>query len=76
MSRRPSSRHQETIARVEELIRRYGYKAYGGSDSHLVSFVGICGTEFEAQIRTIDDLVRELKGGRYRPVDFRPRRPA
>ncbi|TMA99720.1 MAG: hypothetical protein E6J57_08970 [Deltaproteobacteria bacterium] len=60
--------------RVEELIRRYGYKAYGGSDSHLVSFVGICATEFEAPIRTIDDLVRELKGGRYRPVDFRPRR--
>src|SRR5437870_1491513 len=60
--------------RVEELIRRYGYRAYGGSDSHLVSFVGICATEFEAPIRTIDDLVRELKGGRYRPVDFRPRR--
>src|SRR5439155_11771707 len=48
-------------ARVEDLIRRYGYKAYGGSDSHLVSFVGICATEFEAQIRTIDELVRELK---------------
>ncbi len=61
---------------VEELIRRYGYKAYGGSDSHLVSFVGICATEFEGEIRTIDDLVRELKGGRYRPVDFRPRRLA
>src|SRR5206468_1276644 len=53
--------------RVEELIRRYGYQAYGGSDSHLVSFVGICATEFEAEIRSIEDLVRELKGGRYRP---------
>ena len=63
-------------ARVQELIRRYGYRAYGGSDSHLVSFVGICATEFEAQIRTIDELVRELKGGRYRPVDFRSRRAA
>src|SRR5881396_2884559 len=60
--------------RVEELIRRYGYQAYGGSDSHLVSFVGICATEFEGEIRTVEDLVRELKGGRYRPVDFRPRR--
>ena len=55
---------------------RYGYQAYGGSDSHLVSFVGICATEFEAEIRSIEDLVRELKGGRYRPVDFRPRRSA
>ena len=60
--------------RVEELVRRYGYRAYGGSDSHLVSFVGICATEFEGEIRTVEDLVRELKGGRYRPVDFRPRR--
>ncbi len=60
-------------ARVQELIARYGYRAYGGSDSHLVSFVGICATEFEADIHTIDDLVRELRGGRYRPVDFRGR---
>jgi predicted metal-dependent phosphoesterase TrpH len=61
-------------ARVQELIRRHGYAAYGGSDSHLVSFVGICATEFDADIRTIDNLVRELKGRRYRPVDFRPQR--
>ena len=63
-------------ARVLELIRRYGYAAYGGSDSHLVSFVGLCATEFEADIRTTEDLVRELKGRRYRPVDFRPRQLA
>ena len=61
-------------ARVAELIRRHGYAAYGGSDSHLVSFVGVCATEFEADVRTMDDLVRELKSRRYRPVDFRPRR--
>ena len=41
-----------------------------------MSFVGICATEFDAEIRTIDDLVRELRGGRYRPVDFRERRAA
>jgi predicted metal-dependent phosphoesterase TrpH len=61
-------------ARVQELIAAHGYAAYGGSDSHLVSFVGICATEFDAQIRTTDDLVRELRGRRYRPVDFRPPR--
>jgi len=60
-------------ARVAELARRYGYRTFGGSDSHLVSFVGICATEFEGEIRNIDDLVRELKGGTYRPVDFRAR---
>jgi predicted metal-dependent phosphoesterase TrpH len=63
-------------ARVQALIDRYGYKAYGGSDSHLVSFVGICATEFDADIRDMDHLVRELRDGTYRPVDFRPRAAA
>jgi predicted metal-dependent phosphoesterase TrpH len=60
-------------ARVQELIRQYGYAGFGGSDSHLVSFVGIVATEFEADIRSMDDLVRELRGGRCRAIDFRPR---
>jgi predicted metal-dependent phosphoesterase TrpH len=59
--------------RVRELMQRYGYAGFGGSDSHLVSFVGICATEFDARIRTIDDLVQELRAGRCRPVDFRQR---
>ncbi len=41
-----------------------------------MSFVGICATEFDAAIRSIDDLVRELRGGAYRPVDFRGRAQA
>jgi predicted metal-dependent phosphoesterase TrpH len=60
--------------RVQELIARHGYAAYGGSDSHLVSFVGLCATEFEADIRTPEDLVQALASRRYRPVDFRPKR--
>ena len=63
-------------ARVQELIRAHGYAAFGGSDSHLVSFVGLCATEFERDVRSMDDLVHELKGRRYRPVDFRQRRQA
>ncbi len=57
--------------RVQALIDRYGYKAFGGSDSHLVSFVGICATEFDRDIGSVDDLVSELREGVYRPVDFR-----
>ena len=60
--------------RVQELIARHGYAAYGGSDSHLVSFVGLCATEFETDIRTPEDLVQALSSRRYRPVDFRPKR--
>src|SRR5204863_4969241 len=47
-------------ARVQALMAEHGYAGFGGSDSHLVSFVGICGTEFDRDIRTIDDLVEEL----------------
>ena len=63
-------------ARVQELMRQYGYAGFGGSDSHLVSFVGIVATEFDADIRSMDDLVREPRGGRCRAVDFRQPAPA
>ena len=57
--------------RVQALIDRYGYGAFGGSDAHLVSLIGICATEFDDDVRDVGDLVAALQGGRYRPVDFR-----
>src|SRR5262245_5479358 len=60
-------------ARVQSLMAAHGYAGFGGSDSHLVSFVGICATEFDRAIRSIDDLVEELRAARCRPVDFRSR---
>jgi hypothetical protein len=59
--------------RVHQLIAHYGYHAVGGSDSHLVSFIGICATEFDGDIRTVHDLVGALQRGGYQPVDFRDR---
>jgi len=59
--------------RVQQVIDRYGYHAFGGSDSHLVSFIGICATQFDRDIRSIGDLVDTLRNGGYRPVDFRDR---
>jgi predicted metal-dependent phosphoesterase TrpH len=61
-------------ARADELITKHGFAATGGSDSHLVSLIGLCATRFTAYIKSIDDLVRELKTGSYEAVDFRPRR--
>jgi hypothetical protein len=61
--------------RVSELIDQYGYHAFGGSDSHLVSFVGLCATEFDRDIKNMEDLVETLRVGGYRPVDFRQQRP-
>jgi predicted metal-dependent phosphoesterase TrpH len=57
--------------RVQAIIDRYGYHGFGGSDAHLVSLIGICATEFAAPIRTAEDLVDALRGGSYRPLDFR-----
>ncbi|MCW5889573.1 MAG: PHP domain-containing protein [bacterium] len=62
--------------RVAAMMAAQGWAGYGGSDAHLVSFVGIVATELEADIRGMDDLVRELRAGRCRAVDFRPPRPA
>ena len=62
--------------RTAELVEKFGYRATGGSDSHLVSGIGVCATRFEAEVRDVDALVRELKTGRFEPVDFRtPRKP-
>jgi hypothetical protein len=61
--------------RVAGLVQAYGYHAFGGSDSHLVSFVGLCATEFDRDITTIEDLVEALRTGGYRPLDFRQQRP-
>jgi predicted metal-dependent phosphoesterase TrpH len=57
--------------RVHELIASHGYGAVGGSDAHLVSLIGICATEFDDEVRTIDELVDGVRRGRCRPVDFR-----
>ena len=49
------------------MIAKDGFAATGGSDSHLVSLIGLCATKFSACIKTIDDLVRELKTGNSSP---------
>ena len=51
-----------------EYAERYGWKRIGGSDSHIVSHIGRCGTEFEDEIRDIDGLVAALKDDRFEAV--------
>jgi predicted metal-dependent phosphoesterase TrpH len=60
--------------RSQQLAERFGYGEIGGSDSHLVSLIGLCATRFEGDVRNIETLVTELKRGAYGPIDFRPRR--
>jgi predicted metal-dependent phosphoesterase TrpH len=60
--------------RSAALARTHGYRTVGGSDSHLVSLIGLCATRFAANVKTVADLVRELRIGAYEPVDYRPGR--
>ena len=62
--------------RAEELVERYGFLGIGGSDSHLVSAIGSCMTEFDAEIANEQDLVRELKAGAFRAVHLEDSKPA
>jgi predicted metal-dependent phosphoesterase TrpH len=45
---------------------RYGYRAIGGSDAHIVSHIGRCVTEFDHEITSIESLVDNLRGESYR----------
>jgi predicted metal-dependent phosphoesterase TrpH len=54
-----------------EAAARYGYRGYGGSDSHIVSRIGYCATEFEDRIETMEDLVTALQGGRFEARSWR-----
>jgi predicted metal-dependent phosphoesterase TrpH len=59
--------NEEAIALAEE----YGYRGVGGSDAHIVSFVGRCATKFENDIASTEELVRELKAGRFEAVSYK-----
>jgi predicted metal-dependent phosphoesterase TrpH len=41
-----------------------------GSDAHARTDIGRCATEFERRIETIEELIEELRAGRFRPVDL------
>jgi predicted metal-dependent phosphoesterase TrpH len=58
---------QISIDNAEKL----GYLGIGGSDSHIVSHVGRCGTKFPTDISTMDDLVEALKGEDFEAITFK-----
>jgi len=54
-----------------EVLKRLKLKGVGGSDCHEIPDIGTCATEFQREIRDIDDLITELKAGRFRAIDLR-----
>jgi hypothetical protein len=58
----------ETAQRMAAAFRLPGI---GGSDAHATTEVGTCATEFSETVRSMEDLLRELRAGRYRAVSLR-----
>lgn len=59
-----------------QLCARLGLPAVAGSDAHEPSDVGTCATRFQRPIADVEDLVRELKAGRFHAVNLRAKTEA
>ena len=55
----------------QELCRRLNLKGVGGSDAHASLDIPSCATHFERKISNVEELITELKAGRFRAVDLR-----
>ncbi len=54
-----------------QLCASLGLPAVAGSDAHEQGDVGTCATRFQRPIADVEDLVRELKAGRFHAVNLR-----
>ncbi|UCG83606.1 MAG: PHP domain-containing protein [Dehalococcoidia bacterium] len=50
---------------------RLNLRGVGGSDAHAPSEIPTFATEFEREIESVEELIAELKAGRFRAVDLR-----
>ena len=55
----------------KDLGAELGIKITGGSDAHKLEQLGTAATHFTNQITGLDDLIRELRQGRFEAVDLR-----
>ena len=54
-----------------ELGRRLNLEGVGGSDAHTTLHLPSCATFFERKVGNVEELITELKAGRFRGVDLR-----
>lgn len=55
----------------QDLADRLGAKLTGGSDAHRPAQLGTAATEFQTTITCLGDLIKELRHGRFQPIDLR-----
>jgi hypothetical protein len=62
--------HPGEQERADALMVKHAYLGTGGSDAHVVSAIGKCMTQFDNPISCESDLVRELMGSAFHPVQL------
>lgn len=55
----------------QEICRRLNLRGVGGGDAHSTLEIPSCATLFERKINTVEELITELKAGRFKAVDLR-----
>ena len=60
--------NDEENGRALALAEAHGLACVGGSDAHFVSAIGRCLTAFRRPIKSVEDLVAELRTGEYHAV--------
>jgi len=54
-----------------QLAARLGLPTVAASDAHEANDIGRCATQFERKITRLEDLITELRAGRFKPVALR-----
>jgi len=57
-----------------EIAERLAMRGIAASDAHEVKDIGCCATFFERRIGNLEELITELKAGRFHPVDLGKKR--
>ena len=65
---RASERQNEFAQR---LSHKLNLKGTGSSDAHSISDISSCATLFERKVSNVEELITELKAGRFKAVDLR-----
>jgi predicted metal-dependent phosphoesterase TrpH len=61
-----ANEHENSFS--SELARRLNQRTTGGTDAHEAADIGHAATYFEREIRSLDELIIELKAGRFRAL--------
>ncbi|MEM7405924.1 MAG: PHP-associated domain-containing protein [Pseudomonadota bacterium] len=57
-----------------ENAEKFGYLGIGGSDAHIVSHIGRCGTRFPDRVESMGELVEALAAGEFEAVTFQDKK--